>query len=358
MGQPERTMRAAVIPRHGGPEVMEVGQVPMPAAGPGEVLLRVRAAALNHFDLWIRRGLPALQVPLPHVPGGDVVGEIAELGAGVDAGALPVGTRVVVNPGLTCGRCVRCLSGQDNLCPAFRMVGEHTWGGQAEYLAVPAVNVVVAPAGVDDAELASLPTVFLTAWQMLVDKAQLQQGETVLVVSAGSGVGVAAVQIAKLFGARVIATASSADKLTKVRALGADELVDLSVSEAKPGATLVGACKRLTDGRGVDVVIEHTGGETFKAAVKSMARGGRLVTCGASGDFEPVLNLRYIFWRQISILGSTMAPKGRLHGILDLVAARRLRGVVDRVLPLEGIADAHRALEARQAVGKIVLTLE
>jgi NADPH:quinone reductase-like Zn-dependent oxidoreductase len=351
------TMRAAVIRRYGGPEVMEVGEVPRPIAGPGDVLVRVKAAALNHFDLWIRRGLPALQVPLPHVPGGDVMGEIAEVGPGVDAAALPVGTRVVVNPGLTCGRCVRCLSGQDNLCASFRMVGEHTWGGQAEYLAVPAVNVVAAPAGVDDAELASLPTVFLTAWQMLVDKAQVQQGETVLVVSAGSGVGVAAVQIAKLFGARVIATASSADKLARVKALGADELIDLSQPEARPGATLIGACKQLTAGRGIDVVIEHTGGETFKAAVKSAARGGRIVTCGATGDFEPALNLRYIFWRQIAILGSTMAPKGRLHGILDLVAARRLRGVVDRVLPLEAIADAHRALEARQAVGKVVLTV-
>jgi NADPH:quinone reductase-like Zn-dependent oxidoreductase len=350
-------MLAAVVRRHGGPEVMEVIDVPRPITGPGEVLVKVHAAALNHFDLWIRRGLPALQVPLPHVPGGDVMGEIAELGAGVDAGALPLGTRVVVNPGLTCGRCVRCLSGQDNLCPSFRMVGEHTWGGQAEYLAVPAVNVVAAPAGVDDAELASLPTVFLTAWQMLVDKARVQQGETVLVVSAGSGVGVAAVQIAKLFGARVIATASHPDKLARVRALGADEVIDLSLPEAKPGATLIGACKQLTAGQGVDVVIEHTGGENFKAAVKAAARGGRIVTCGATGDFEPALNLRYIFWRQISILGSTMAPKGRLHTILDLVGARRLRGVVDRAMPLACIADAHRVLEARQAVGKVVLTL-
>jgi NADPH:quinone reductase-like Zn-dependent oxidoreductase len=353
----EQTMRAAVIRRHGGPEVMEVAEVPRPVAGPGEVLVKVRAAALNHFDLWIRRGLPALQVPLPHVPGGDVVGEIAALGAGVDHAAIAVGTRVVVNPGLSCGRCVRCLSGHDNLCPHFRMVGEDTWGGQAEYLAVPVCNVVEAPAGVDDVELASLPTTFLTAWQMLIDKAQLQQGETVLVVSAGSGVGVAAIQIAKLFGARVLATASSAEKLTRVRTLGADELVDLSQPEPKPGANLIGACKRFSDGRGIDVVIEHTGGENFKAAVKAAARGGRIVTCGASGDFEPVLNLRYVFWRQIAIMGSTMAPKGRLHGILDLVAARRLHGVVDRVLPLDAIADAHRALEGRQVVGKVVLTL-
>lgn len=343
-------MRAALIRRYGGPEVMEVGEVPDPVAGPGEVLVRVRAAALNHFDLWIRKGLPALQVPLPHIPGGDVVGVVAGLGAGV--AGLAAGTRVVVNPGLTCGRCVRCQSGQDNLCAEFRMVGEHTWGGQAEYLAVPATNVVPAPEGVDDAALASLPTTFLTAWQMLVDKAALAQGETVLVIAGGSGVGVAAIQIAKLYGARVIATVSSAAKADRVRALGADEVLDTS------GVNLVGECKRLTGGRGVDVVIEHAGGESFKAAVRVAAKGGRIVTCGATGDHEPALNLRYVFWRQIAILGSTMAPKGRLHRILDLVAAGRLRGVVDRVLPLADVAEGHRLLEARQAVGKVVLAIE
>jgi NADPH:quinone reductase-like Zn-dependent oxidoreductase len=342
-------MRAALLRRYGGPEVMEVGEVDTPMAGPGEVLVRVRAAALNHFDLWVRRGLPALQVPLPHVPGGDVVGEVAGLGAGVTG--IKEGTRVVVNPGLTCGRCVRCLSGQDNLCPEFRMVGEHTWGGQAEYLAVPAANVVPAPQGVSDAELASLPTVFMTAWQMLVDKAEIRQGETVLVVSGGSGVGVAAIQIAKLYGAHVIATVSNPAKADRVRALGADEVLD------QTKVNLIGECKRLTAGRGIDITVEHSGGESFKTAVKVAGRGGRIVTCGATGDYEPALNLRYVFWRQISILGSTMAPKGRLHGILDLVAARRLRGVVDRVMPLSAIADAHRVLEERQAVGKVVLDL-
>jgi NADPH:quinone reductase-like Zn-dependent oxidoreductase len=340
-------MRAALLRRYGGPEVMEVGEVPTPVAGPGEVLVRVRAAALNHFDLWVRRGLPALQVPLPHVPGGDVVGDIAGLGAGVTG--LAEGTRVVVNPGLTCGRCVRCLSGQDNLCPQFRMVGEDTWGGQAEYLAVPAVNVVPAPQGVSDAELASLPTVFMTAWQMLVDKAQVRQGDDVLVMSAGSGVGVAAVQIAKLFGARVIATVSNPAKTDRVRALGADEVLDQSQ------VNLHAECKRLTGGRGIDITVEHAGGESFKTAIKVAGRGGRIVTCGATGDYEPTLNLRYVFWRQIAILGSTMAPKGRLHTILDLVGRQRLRGVVDRVMPMEAIADAHRVLEERQAVGKVVL---
>ncbi len=344
------SMRAALFRKYGGPEVMEVGEVPRPEAGPGDVLIKVRAASLNHFDLWARRGLPALQVPLPHVPGGDVVGDIAELGAGVSG--LSEGTRVVVNPGLSCGRCVRCLSGADNLCAQFRMVGEHTWGGQAEYLAVPASNVVAAPTAIPDAELACLPTTFMTAWQMLVDKAGVRPGDVVLVIAAGSGVGAAAIQIAKIFGAHVIATASSGEKLARARSLGIDDEIDLSKE------SLVAGAKRIVGRRGIDITIEHAGGETFQTAVKLAAKGGRIVTCGASGDYEPSVNLRYVFWRQIAILGSTMAPKGRLHGILDLVAAGRLRGLVDRVLPLDGVREAHHALEARQVVGKVVLTLD
>ena len=342
-------MRAVLLRRYGGPEVMEVGEVPTPVAGPGEVLVRVRAAALNHFDLWVRRGLPALQVPLPHVPGGDACGVVAALGPGVQG--IKEGDRVVVNPGLTCGRCPRCQSGEDNLCPFFRMVGEDTWGGEAEYVSVPAVNVVAAPSGVPDEQLAALPTTFMTAWQMLVDKAQVRQRETVLVVAGASGVGVAAIQIAKLFGAQVLATASTPAKLELTRSLGADEAIDYTAVD------LAKEVKRLTGGRGADVVIEHVGGDTFASCVRLAAKGGRIVTCGATAGFEPTLNLRYVFWRQLSILGSTMAPKGRLHGLLDLVAAGRLRAVVDRVMPMDQVAEAHRLLEARQVGGKIVLAI-
>ncbi len=343
-------MRAALFRGFGGPEVMEVGEVPDPVAGPGEVLVRVRAAALNHMDLWLRRGLPALRVPLPHVPGGDICGVVAGLGPG--APALPEGQRVVVNPGLSCGRCARCLSGEDNLCPEYRMVGEQTWGGQAELVAVPAANLVAAPAGVDDAELASLPIVFLTAWQMLVDKARIRPGETVLVIAAGSGVGVAAIQIGRLFGAHVIAAASSDAKLARARELGAEVGINQTTSD------LHAELKRLTGGKGVDVVVEHTGGDAFRTAVRACAKGGRIVTCGATAGHEPPLNLRYVFWHQISILGSTMAPKGRLHRILQLVGERKLRGVVDRVLPLAQVAEAHAALEARSVIGKLVLSLD
>jgi NADPH:quinone reductase-like Zn-dependent oxidoreductase len=342
-----KTMRAALLRRYGGPEVMEVGEVPAPEPGPGEVLVAVRAAALNHFDLWLRRGLPALQVPLPHVPGGDACGVIAGLGAGVTG--IQEGARVVVNPGLSCLRCERCLTGHDNLCPEFRMVGEDTWGGEAEYLAVPATNVVPAPEGVDDAELASLPTTFLTAWQMLIDKGNVRPGDTVLVMAGASGVGVAAIQIARLLGAHVLATASTDAKLARCRDLGAEAGINYTTEDVAKVA------KRLTGGRGVDVVIEHVGGDSFTAAVRACAKGGRIVTCGATAGHEPPLSLRHVFWRQLSVLGSTMAPKGALHRILQLVGERKLKGVVDRVMPLTEVAEAHRLLEARQVVGKLVL---
>jgi NADPH:quinone reductase-like Zn-dependent oxidoreductase len=346
-------MRAALFRQHGGPEVMEVGQVPDPRPGPGEVLVRVTAAALNHIDLWLRRGLPALPVALPHVLGGDVCGLVAELGAGVAPRAgCQVGDRVLVNPGLSCGRCPACLAGRDNFCPDYRMMGEQTWGGQAELLVVPAQNLVPAPharLALEDAQLAALPTSFMTAWQMLIERAQIRLGETVLVLAAGSGVGSAAIQIAKLYGARVIATASTDAKLAAARALGADDTINHATTD------IVAEVKRLTDRRGADIVVEHVGAATFPKSVVAAARGGRIVTCGATSGHEPILNLRHVFWRQLSILGSTMASKARLFEILDLVAAGRLRPVVARVLPLSEVAAAHRLLESRQAFGKLVL---
>jgi NADPH:quinone reductase-like Zn-dependent oxidoreductase len=345
-------MKAAFFRRHGGPEVMEVGEVPDPVPGPREVLVAVKAVALNHFNLWLRRGMPAMKVPLPHVSGGDVCGVVAGLGPGV-RGGIKEGDRVVVNPGLSCGRCVYCLSGEDNLCADYRMVGEQTWGGEAEYLVVPDENVVVVPPGPGptDAELASLPIVFLTAWYMLVDRARVRVGETVLVLAAGSGVGVAAIQIAKLHGAHVIGVASTDEKIERARALGADEGINYSRGD------LPREVKQLTGGRGADVVFEHTGAATFPASIRAAARGGRIVTCGATAGYEPTVNLRHVFWRHLAILGSTLAPKGRLYPILDLVRDGRLKAVVHRVLPLDQIGEGHRLLEAREVFGKVVLSV-
>jgi len=340
-------MKAALFRRHGGPEVMEVAEVSAPTAGPGEALVAVRAAALNHIDLWLRRGLPALKVALPHVSGGDACGIVAALGPG--ARGIKEGDRVVVNPGISCGRCERCLSGEDNLCPEYHMIGEKGWGAEAELLAVPAANVVAAPSGPSDEALAALPIAYLTAWQMLVDRARVRPGELVLVMGAGAGVGVASIQIAKLFGARVIAAASTADKVARARALGADEGIDYG------GADLGEELKRMVGRRGVDVVIDHAGGAAFPQVLRACARGARIVTCGATAGFEVTIDLRYVFWRQIAILGSTLAPKGRLHRIVELVGRGLLQPVVDRVLPLEQIVEAHRALEARAVFGKVVL---
>jgi NADPH:quinone reductase-like Zn-dependent oxidoreductase len=347
-------MRAALFRRHGGPEVMELAEVPAPTPGPGEVQLRVTAAALNHVDLWLRRGLPALHVTFPHVLGGDVCGVVSGLGAGVaPRPGIGEGDRVLVNPGLSCGRCPDCLDGRDNFCPEFKLLGEHVWGGQAEHVVVPAANLVPVPRDrvpVDDAALASLPVAFTTAWQMLVDRACVRPGETVLVVAAGSGVGVAAIQIAKLFGARVLAAASTDAKLAAARGLGADETINHATGD------LVAEVKRLTGRRGADVIVDHVGAATFGKAVVACARGGRIVICGATSGYEPTLNLRHLFWRQLSVLGSTLASKSRLFHIVEQVAAGRLRPVVDRVLPLGEAALAHQLLESRAVIGKLVLT--
>src|SRR5450432_3437370 len=349
-------MRAALFRSHGGPEVLEIADVPVPTPGPHEVQVRVTATALNHIDVWMRRGLPALHLALPHVSGGDVCGTVSALGAGVKGGPngvdVDVGERVVLNPGLSCGRCAACLGGRDNFCPDFRMLGEQTWGGQAEYVVVPAANLVPVPRArvpLEDTDLAAVPIAFITAWQMLVDRARIRQGETVLVLAAGSGVGSAAIQIAKLWGARVIATASTDEKLAAARALGADEVINHARSE------LVAEVKRLTNRRGVDVVVEHVGAATFPKSVVACAKGGRIVTCGATAGFEPVLNLRHVFWRQLSILGSTMASKARLPEVLELFAAGRLKPIVHTVLPLADVAEGHRLIESRAAFGKIVL---
>ena len=348
-------MRAALFRRHGGPEVLEIAEVPPPIPGAGQVQVRVTAAGLNHVDLWLRRGLPALRVSFPHISGGDVCGVVSALGPGVVAApGAHEGDRVLINPGLSCGRCVMCLDGRDNLCPEFRMLGEHVPGGLAEFVVVPAQNLVPAPresVPVDDVGLASIPIAFMTAWQMLVDRACVRRGETVLVHAAGSGVGVAAIQIAKLHGARVIASASTQDKLDKARTLGADELVNRATAD------VVAEVKRLTGRRGADIVVDHVGEATFGQSVVAAAKGGRIVVCGATTGHEPILNLRHVFWRQLSVLGSTLASKARLHEILARFAAGELRPVLDAVLPLTSIEEAHRRLEAREVFGKLVMRI-
>ncbi len=343
---PRMAMTAMVLREHGGPDVLERAQLPTPEPGPGEVRVRVRAVALNHLDLWVRRGGPAFKLDYPHRLGSDIAGTIDAVGPG---GHAEVGQRVVVQPGVSCGRCAQCLAGADNLCRYYKILGENTQGGYADYIVVPEVNLAPYPERLDFPQAASVILPFLTAWQMVVRKGKVAPGEVVLVHGAGSGIGVAAIQIAKLHGARVITTASTDDKLERARQLGAD--VGINYGERD----FTAECRELTDKRGVDLVIEHVGGEVFAKSVRAVRAGGRIVTCGATSGFHPQIDLRHIFFRQVEVLGSTMGSKGDLLTVLGHVAAGRLHPVVHTVMPLALAANAHRILENRGAFGKVVL---
>jgi len=341
-------MKAVGFSRHGGPEVLEQLELPIPEPKAREVRIKVKAVALNHLDVWTRKGWPGLKLQMPHVLGADIAGVVDAVGAEVTDVAL--GLEVLVNPGLSCGACERCLKGEDNLCRSYGIFGEHVSGGYAEYVCVPRQNLLPKPKGMPFAEAACLPLTFLTAWTMLVRRAQLQPGETVLIQAGGSGVGSAGIQIAKLLGATVITTASTEAKLSQAKKLGADHLINYATHD------FVEEVKRLTQKKGVDVVFEHVGGKTFEKSIACLPRGGRLVTCGASSGNEVQLNLTILFYKRISLLGSTMGSKGDLFRILQLVEEGKLKPVLDRTLPLAKAAEAHELLSNRQSFGNVVLT--
>ncbi|MDQ3266418.1 MAG: zinc-binding dehydrogenase [Myxococcota bacterium] len=340
-------MKAVGFRKHGETEVLELMDLPVPAIGARDVLVRVKAVALNHLDLFVRKGWPGLKLAFPHVLGSDISGVIEKVGTEVTD--LGPGAEVVVNPGLSCGSCEKCLLGEDNLCRSYAIVGEHRAGGYAEFVSVPRQNVLPKPRSLSFEEAACLPLTFLTAWTMLVRRAQLRPGETILIHAAGSGVGSAAVQIAKLLGATVIATASSQAKLDKARALGADHLINYAETD------FLAEVKRITQRRLVEVVFEHVGAATFEKSVACLPYGGRLVTCGATTGSEVKLDLKVLFYKRISLLGSTMGTKGDLFRILQLVEEGRLRPVLDRALPLEQAALAHQLLSDRAQFGNVVL---
>jgi NADPH:quinone reductase-like Zn-dependent oxidoreductase len=339
-------MKAVRFHEHGGPGVLRHEDAPDPVPGEGEALVRVRACALNHLDLWARRGLEHVTIPMPHISGSDVAGEVVRSPSAEAA----VGQRVMLQPGLSCGRCKACLSGLDNQCPQYEILGYRNHpGGCAEYVTVPVQNLVPLPDRIDFVRAAAFPLTFLTAWHMLITRARLQRGESVLVLAAGSGVGQAAIQIAALFGARVFATAGSADKLAQARALGAREVIDHHRQE------VAAEVLRLTERRGVDVVIEHVGAATWPASVRALARSGRLVTCGATTGPTVALDLRALFAKQLSLLGSFMGTKGELLQVAALFFDGQLAPVIDRTYPLAEAAAAQRRMEASEHFGKIVL---
>lgn len=340
-------MKAIVFHQHGGPEVLHYEDAPQPVIRANEVLVRVKACALNHLDLWVRMGIPGVPFPLPHIPGSDIAGEIAEVGA--DVTTVRLGQKVVLAPGVSCGKCAACLAGQDNRCRQFTNLGYMIDGGCAEFVRCPEVNCLPFPENLSFEEAASVPLVFQTAWHMLVARAELQPGEDVLILGAGSGVGSAAIQIAKFFGARVIATAGSEPKLEKAKQLGADHFINHKSEKIRDEV------RRITGKRGVDVVFEHVGTATWDDSIASLAASGRLVTCGATTGFDAKVDLRFLFSRQLSLLGSYMGTKSELQTVMKLVATGRLRPVVDRVFPLAEAAAAHTHLEAGQQFGKVVL---
>lgn len=340
-------MKAALVREHGGSDKIEWTDVPDPQAGAGEAVVSVRAVALNHLDLWVRRGVPGHKFHLPMIPGAEVAGVIESLGE--HATDWQVGDEVVVAPGFSCGHCVPCLSGNDPLCAQSGIFGETRAGGAAEKMLAPIRNLIRKPPALSFPEAAALPLDMLTAWHMLVARAQLRPGETVLIQAGGSGVGSAGLQIAKLWGATVYATVGSADKAARAKALGADETIlyrDVDFSTE---------VRRLTNKRGVDVVFEHVGADTFERSLRVLTKGGRLVTCGATAGAEATINIRLVFFKLLSILGSTMGSLAELHEIFRHVEAGRLRPVVDRVMPMARLAEAEDILERREAFGKVVL---
>lgn len=340
-------MKAVRFHTHGGPEVLQYEDAPDPAARPGHVVVRVAACALNRLDLFQRNGLDRVRIPLPHISGADVAGTIDEVGEGVQG--LSVGQRVMLQPGLSCGTCAPCLSAMDHRCARYDVLGYQSEGGYAERVAVPAANVIALPDHVDFVTAAAFPLTFLTAWHMLFAGAQLTSEDTVLVVAAGSGVGQAAVQIAKSRRARVIATARGAEKCAQAVTLGADDVVDSTRDDVAKRV------KELTGGRGASIVIEHVGVATWGASVRSLARGGRLVTCGATTGFEATLDLRHLFARQLSFVGSYMGAKAELLRASEGFFAGHFAPVVDSTFPLREAAAAQRRLEAGSQFGKIVL---
>jgi len=340
-------MKAVRIHQFGGPEVLQYEDIPDPQLRKDQVLVKVKACALNHLDLWVRKGLPGVNVP--HILGSDIAGEIAEVGEYVTG--FSTGQRVIVAPMHYCGHCAKCLAGLQNQCREFTVLGNGVDGGNCDLIAVPARNVIPIPDLFDFVQAASVPLVFVTAWHMLVGLAGVRPGQTVLILGASSGVGIAAIQIAKMFHCRVITTAGNEEKLEKARALGADYGINhykQKISEE---------VRKLTNKEGVDIVVEHVGAATWDESVRSLKTAGTLVTCGATTGPNVSIDLRHLFARQLRLLGSYMGTMGELHDVLGHVFAGRLKPVVDRIFPLSEVRAAHEYLEKSQMFGKVVLTL-
>jgi NADPH:quinone reductase-like Zn-dependent oxidoreductase len=342
-------MRAVYIEAHGGPEVVRVGDLPDPEPGPGHVRVRVVAAALNHLDLWVRQGIPGIDLTFPHVLGADGAGVVDAVGPGVE-GVAP-GDEVYLQPGLFCGRCEFCLQGEESTCIRFRLLGEHVSGTLAECVVVPAANVHRKPRGLDWTRAAAFPLAYQTAWRLLMTAGGLQAGESVLIHGVGGGVASAVLQIAKYAGAYVYVTSSSAKKLDRAIGLGADVAIDYT-RERVPDRI-----RELTARRGVDLVVDNVGQATWSDSIECVRRGGRIVTCGATTGSDAITPINRLYWKQISIHGSTMANRREFRRVARLVEGRRIEPLIDAALPLEEVPAALERMAEGDQFGKIVITI-
>lgn len=340
-------MKAVVFHEFGGVEKLRYEEAAQPSFNDNEVLIRVRACALNHLDIWARTGTRSERIPMPHISGCDISGEVFKVGSLVTDHRI--GEKVLIAPGLSDGTCEYCTSGWDSLCENYKVLGYETQGGYAEYVSVPGRNILPIPDGLTFEQAASVPLVFLTAWHMLTTRSHLTAGETVLVWGAGSGVGSAAIQVAKVLGAKVVATAGSDSKLDQARKLGADWVVNHYTQDVPAEV------KRVTRGKKANVVFDHIGQATWEKSLRSMAPGGRLVNCGVTSGGKTELDIRYMFVRQFSLLGSYMGGKGELLKVLTFFEDGRLKPVVDSVFPLKEAAAAQSKMEKSEHFGKIVL---
>jgi NADPH:quinone reductase-like Zn-dependent oxidoreductase len=341
----ECPLKAAIFSENGGPDVVRIDDVAAPEPGEGEVRVRVAAAGMNHLDLWVRRGLP-VETTMPHIGGSDIAGVVDAVGPGVTDTWLA--QRVVVDPSLSCGVCEWCEKGEEPLCVAYRIIGEHTNGGFAEYVAVPARNLLRVPDAYSLESAAAAPLGFLTAWRGLVTRGRLSRGESVLITGASGGVATAAIQIAKHIGAQVYAV-TSAEYVERVRALGADVIYD------RQHADFSKAIWRDTHKRGVDLIFDSVGEQTWQQNMRSVTRAGRIVVYGATTGPRLDMDARVLFWKQLEILGTTMSSRTEFHGVMALVFSGVLQPVIDVVWDLDRARDAHERLEAGRQFGRIVL---
>lgn len=342
-------MKAVVFYENGGVEKLTYTDVEKPKISPYEVLVKVKACALNHLDIWVRQGLPGIEIPMPHIPGSDIVGEVAE--AGMEVKKFRVGDRVLIAPGIRCRKCVYCISSGDSMCSSFKIMGFQAQGGYAEFAKAHVDNIISISDKYSFVDWAAIPLVFLTAWHMLITRGQLRTGENVLVHAAGSGIGSAAVQIARLSGARVITTARGEEKLEKAKQLGADEVIDYSREDYAERVRF------LTGGKGVDLIFEHIGPDTWEKNLQCLAKGGRMVVCGATSGPSTTMDIRFLFMKQHAIIGCYMGSKKELLDVLNLVESGRLKPVVDSVFSLKNVAAAQQRMLNRENFGKIVLEM-